>query len=139
MSWSSLNKIYMVWVFLYFTNLSDKVSFINVKMFSVKIKYYSHKKMKDTDNWKELSFYNKIEFSNINIFTTWYCKPLIFHAYTIWSNRIHNLKYQRSMTLGWADVGFRKLEFVAKTQFLWHWISGLTLYFLNSEWMYSRT
>ena len=36
----------------------------------------------------------------------------------IWSDRIHNSKYQRSTTFGWKDIGIRKSEFVAKTQFV---------------------
>ena len=37
-----------------------------------------------------------------------------------------SLKYQRFMTLGSKDIGIRKSEFVAKTQFLcgekWNWL-----------------
>ena len=36
------------------------------------------------------------------------------------SNKIYSLKYQRSTTLGSKDIGIRKPEFVAKTQFLSH-------------------
>ena len=43
---------------------------------------------------------------------------LIFQPYIIWSNRIHSLKYLSSTTLESKDIGFRKTEFVAKTQFL---------------------
>ena len=30
-----------------------------------------------------------------------------------------SLKYQRFTSPGWKDIGVRKCEFVAKTQFLW--------------------
>ena len=43
----------------------------------------------------------------------WYFKIEIF-----WSNIMISLKYQRSTTLGCQDTGYRKSEFVAKTQFL---------------------
>ena len=36
----------------------------------------------------------------------------------ILSNRIHSLKYQRSMPLVCKDIGIRKSEFVTKTQIL---------------------
>ena len=36
----------------------------------------------------------------------------------IWWNRIHSLKYMRSTTLCCKDIGIRKLEIAAKTQFL---------------------
>ena len=36
----------------------------------------------------------------------------------IWYNRIYSLKYLRSTTLESKDIWFRKVEFVAKTQFL---------------------
>ena len=67
---------------------------------------------------KELSFYQKLKLSNPFIFTIWWCKPLIFQTYIIWSNRIHCLKYQRSKTLGSKDIEIRKVEFVTKTQFV---------------------
>ena len=46
-------------------------------------------------------------------------KPLIFQAEMILSNRIHNLVYLRSTTLGCKDIEIRKSEFVVKTQFLY--------------------
>ena len=55
---------------------------------------------------------------NPNIFVFQFRKSLIFQTYIIWSNRIHMLKYLRSTTLEFKDIGFRKAEFVAKTQFL---------------------
>ena len=59
---------------------------------------------------KELSFYQKLKLSNPFIFTIWWCKPLIFQTYIIWSNRIHCLKYQRSKTLGSKDIEIRKIR-----------------------------
>ena len=41
---------------------------------------------------------------------------MIFQTSIIWSNRIHSLKYLRS-TLICKDIGIKKFEFVAKTQF----------------------
>ena len=38
---------------------------------------------------------------------------------TIWSDRIHSLKYKRSTTAGCKDKRIRKTEFVARTQFLY--------------------
>ena len=67
------------------------------------------------ENKKKLSFGHKLKFSNWYIFVNWRCKPLIFQTKTIWSYRIHSLKYQRSFTLGCKDIGIEKLEFVAKT------------------------
>ena len=68
---------------------------------------------------KELSFCHKLEISNPYIFATGWRKPLIFQTYMIWSNRNHSLKYLRSMSLGWKDIGIRKSKLVAKTQFVW--------------------
>ena len=61
----------------------------------------------------------KLWFYNHYIFRIQCRKPLIFQTYIIWSNRIHSLKYLRSTTLESKDIGFRKAEFVAKTQFLY--------------------
>ena len=66
---------------------------------------------------KELSFWNKIKYVNLNIFRSRCCKPMIFQTQIIWSNRIHSLKYPRSATLGCKDTGIKNSEFVAKTQF----------------------
>ena len=54
------------------------------------------------------------------------CKPLIFQTQIIWSNRIHSLKYLRSATFGSEDIVIRKLEIVAKTQFLFPVILNLS-------------
>ena len=69
---------------------------------------------------KELSLCHKLWFSNPNIFETQCRKPLIFQTYIFWSNKSHSLKNQRFTTLESTDIGIRKSEFVAKTQFLWH-------------------
>ena len=61
--------------------------------------------------WTKLSKY-----LNSYIFTTWWCKLLIFQTKCIWSNTIHSLKYLKSA--GCKDIGIRKSAFVAKTQFL---------------------
>ena len=66
---------------------------------------------------KELSLWNKIKYFNLNIFRTRCCKPLIFQTQIIRSNRIHSLKYLRSVTFGSKDIVIRKSEFVATTQF----------------------
>ena len=52
---------------------------------------------------KELSLWNKIKYLNLNIFKTQGCKPLIFQTFA---------------TFGSKDIGIKKSEFVAKTQFL---------------------
>ena len=74
----------------------------------------------DKKNWisretKELSLCNK---PNTHMFSTWWCKPLIFQTQIFSSNRIQSLKYLRSTVLGYTDIRIRKSEFVAKTQFL---------------------
>ena len=40
---------------------------------------------------KELSLCHKFNFCNPYIFATWWCKPLIFKTYIIWSNSIYSL------------------------------------------------
>ena len=67
---------------------------------------------------KEWFLRHKLKFSNSYIFTTWWCKPLIFQTWIIWSNRIQSLKYLRSKTLSCKDIEIRKFEFVVKTEFL---------------------
>ena len=52
---------------------------------------------------KELSFCHELKFSNLYIFVTWWCTPLIFQTKNIWSNMIYTLKYLRS-----NDIGFRR-------------------------------
>ena len=67
---------------------------------------------------KELSLCHKFWIYNPYFFRTQCRKSLILQTYIIWSNRIHSLKYLRSTTWESKDIGFRKAEFVAKTQFL---------------------
>ena len=67
---------------------------------------------------KELSFGHKFWSSNTSIFSTWWCKPSIFQTIIMWSKYIYSVKYQRSPTFDCKDIGIRKSEFVAKTQFL---------------------
>ena len=69
--------------------------------------------------WSWFFACNKLWFSNLYIFETQWCKPLIFQTDIIWSNRTDSLKYQSSTTLKSKDRGIRKSEFVAKTQFLY--------------------
>ena len=56
---------------------------------------------------KELSLCLKLKFSYPYIFATWWCKPLIFQTYNIWSNIIQSLKYLRSTIFGCKDIGIR--------------------------------
>ena len=44
---------------------------------------------------------------------------MIFQTFVILWNKIYDLKYLRSTTLGFEDIGIIKSEFVAKTQLLW--------------------
>ena len=67
---------------------------------------------------KELTLCHKLWFSNPNIFGTQCRNPLIFQTYIFWSNKSHSLKFQRFTTLESKDIGIRKSEFVAKSQFL---------------------
>ena len=67
---------------------------------------------------KELILCHLLWFSNIYIFATWWCKPLIFQTKFIWSNRIHGLDHLRSTTLGWKDIGL-------KNQSLWQILNSL--------------
>ena len=67
---------------------------------------------------KELSLWPQTLIYNPYIFGTQCRKSLIFQTYIICYNRIHSLKYLRSTTLESKDIGFRKSEFVVKTQFL---------------------
>ena len=68
---------------------------------------------------KELSFCHKLWFSNSDNLTTRFPRPLIFQ--TINSVRLNSLslKYQRFTPSRCLDIGVRKCEFVAKTQFLY--------------------
>ena len=48
---------------------------------------------------------NKLTYTYI--FSTWWCKPLIFQTWIFSSNRIHSLKYLRSTALGYKDIEIR--------------------------------
>ena len=71
-----------------------------------------------TDKPKELNLCHNLKFAilislqsdSVNL----WCFKLRFFL----SNRLHSLKYLRSMILSCKDIGNRKSEFVAKTQFL---------------------
>ena len=63
---------------------------------------------------KELSLYNKIKYLNLNIFRTRCCKHLIFQTLIILFNRIHSLKYLRSVTFGSKDNSDQKIRVCGK-------------------------
>ena len=67
----------------------------------------------------ELTLCNKLWFSNPNIFGFQRRKPLKFQTMTFVRSNNISLKYQRFTTLGSKDIGIRKSEFVAKSQFIW--------------------
>ena len=66
--------------------------------------YHLKKRVKELSLCHKLSIYNPFSFGT-------QCRINL-------SNRIHSLKYQRATTLESKDIGFRKAEFEAKTQFL---------------------
>ena len=67
---------------------------------------------------KELSLCNKLGMSDSYIFATLCRRPQIFQTMnSVRSNNL-SLKYQSFTTVGCKDIGIRKFEFVAKTQFL---------------------
>ena len=67
---------------------------------------------------KELSFCHKLYFSNLYIFVTHCCKPLIFQTMNSVRPNNPSLKYQGFTSSDCKDIGIRKFEFVTKTQFL---------------------
>ena len=69
---------------------------------------------------KELTHCHKLWFSHPNIFATQCRKHLIFQTYIFLSNKSHSLKYQRFTAFEFKDIGIRKSEFVANSQFLWY-------------------
>jgi len=68
------------------------------------------KKLSHCHNLEFYHPYLSLQPDGINL---WY-----FYTKISWFNRIQRLKYLRSTTLGYKDIGFRKSEFVAKTLFL---------------------
>ena len=68
---------------------------------------------------KELTLCNKLWFSNPYIFGFQRRKPLKFQTMTFVRSNNISLKYQRFTTMGSKDIGIRKSEFVAKSQFIW--------------------
>ena len=68
---------------------------------------------------KELSFWNKLRFSNTYIFATQCRRPQIFKTMNNVRSNSLSLKYKGFPPSDSQDLGIRKLEFVAKTQFLW--------------------
>ena len=61
------------------------------------------------------------------------CRKSLILSYIIWSYIIHSLKYLRSTTLESKDIVFRKAEFVAKTQYLWHSFISISRYRIISS------
>ena len=102
-------KLYIPW----FIILSEKTSF-NVETsfltFSRRFTLWTRQKVKVKIVLKELSLCNKLWFSNTYIFSTGWCKPLIFQTYIFSSNRIHCFKYLRSTALGYKDIEIRKSD-----------------------------
>ena len=60
-------------------------------------------------------------------------RPLTFQITTSVSPDIISLKYQRFTTLGSEDIGIRKSEFVAKTQFLLNEKTRISLSYLQRQ------
>ena len=86
----------------------------STKLNQIKVIY----KLKEINFFKKkLRLCHKLKFSFPYIFATWWCKPLIFQTYIIWSNGINSLKYLRSVTSSSKDKGIRKSEIEAKTKY----------------------
>ena len=83
--------------------------------------YTSKKETLDFFNYtliKELNFCPKLWFPNFNIAATQCCRLLKFQTMnTVRSNNV-SLKYQRFILSGCKDIRIKKIELVAKTQFL---------------------
>ena len=61
---------------------------------------------------------NRLLFSNFYILAAQCCRLMIFQTINSVRSNSLSLKYQRFKSSGWAAIGIRKVEFVAKTQFL---------------------
>ena len=70
------------------------------------------------ESTKELSLCHELWFSNPYIYGFQRRRPLTFQTMTSFRSNSISLKYQRFTTLGSKNIGIRKSEFVAKTQFL---------------------
>ena len=57
---------------------------------------------------KEIEFLPQTQIFQLYIFTTLWCKPLLFQTETLLSNRIQTLKCQRSTDLGCKDTRIKK-------------------------------
>jgi len=66
----------------------------------------------------ELSLCHKLWFSNPYILATQCRRPKLFQTMNTSRSNNLNLKYKRFTKSGCKDIGIKKLEFVAKTQFL---------------------
>ena len=69
---------------------------------------------------KNMSFCHKHKFIYHYIFAIKCRRPLIFETVNSVKSNGLSLKYQRFASSGCKDIGFRKFEFAAKTQFLYH-------------------
>ena len=79
---------------------------------------------------KELSLCHKLKFSNPNNFATQCRRPKIFQTMNFVRSNNVSLKYKRPTPSDCKDIGIRKFEFVAKTQFLslWNWVSQTLIF-----------
>ena len=66
-----------------------------------------------------MNFCHKLLFSNFNIIATQCRRPLIFQTMKDVRSKNGSLKYQRFKSSGCKDIRLTKIEFVAKTQFLY--------------------
>ena len=76
---------------------------------------------------KELALCDKHCFSNPNIFGFQRRKPMKFQTMTFVRLKTISLKYQRFTTLVSKEIGIRKSEFVAKSQFLCIFLYNLAI------------
>ena len=81
---------------------------------------------------KELSFRHKLKFLNPYIFATRCSRPLIFQTMNYVRSNSLKLKYYRFKPSGCKDIGIRKCEFVAKTQFLYTELGTFILWISRS-------
>ena len=72
-----------------------------------------------TTGVKEMSFCHKLKMYNPYICETLCRRPLIFRTKIFVRSKGLSLKYLRFTSPYLYDIGIRKFEFVAETQFLW--------------------